>query len=258
MPYPYNNWFSIFSTIVDRGFNRVGVRLRGGSTTHLILSGVYSNTFTGAMEVSGPHFLSLNKTNGATAIRQELILSNNAQVDLGYGGQFGRWATVRLNDAMFNLWSMDGKHIKEQFEQLYVTGHSELNFHEGGYYATGEIFLDDLFVTYWSELLIKKWSDFGETRLFVRKDSAHLEESLGRIKFDGKWGSAGVRSHNWEYWEIGVGFGFSKLPEPSTYGAIFGGVGLGLIAWRRRRNRRCPWRRKGHLPKRRKDASNRD
>jgi len=24
------------------------------------------------------------------------------------------------------------------------------------------------------------------------------------------------------------------LPEPSTYGAIFGAVGLGLVAWRRR------------------------
>jgi len=246
---PWNNWFFIHSTIADHDSHRVGVKLSSQPTAHLIIDGDTSNTFTGNMEVYGSHLLSLNKRNGAVAIQRGLILSNRAQLHIGYKDQFGRQAIVKLHNASFNLWNLGGGFIREIFHQLAVTGESELNFHAGGYYAKAAIYLDDLFIHDWARLLIKKWEYNGDYLLLVRKDSEHLSDSLSRIKFDGRYGSAGVRSHNWEYWEIGVGAGFSKLPEPSTYGAIFGGVGVVLALGR---NRRCVWQRSAHSPQKRK------
>jgi len=245
MPDPWHNWFRIYSVISDYNYRSVSVRLISQATTHLSIDGHESNTFTGSMLVDGPHLFSLNKLNGAIAIQKGLVLSNKAQLHIGYTRQFGRQATVNLNNASFGFWGMDGNERKEVFHQLVVSDESELNFNAGGYYAKGAIFLDDLKIEYWwGSLLIKNWKEDGTTRLFVSKDSWSLEDALGKIRFEGKSDSAGVRSYNWEYWEIGIGYGFSKLPEPSTYGAIFGGLGLFVVL---RRNGRCFWRRKPHF-----------
>jgi len=245
---PWHNWFFIYSAISDHDNHRVGVRLRSQSTAHLGFEGNVSNTFTGDMEVDGFHLLSLNKVNGAIAIQKGLILRNKAQLHIGYTGQFGRQATVKLNNASFGFWGMSGDNRKEVFHQLVVTGESELNFHAGGYYAKGVIYLDDLLVFDLSSLLIKGWIKNGEHLLLVRKDSKNLWKSLSRIKFEGsaswEW-KAGVEDYNSDYWQIIPGF-----PEPSTYGAIFGGLG---VLFTLSRNRRCLWRTKSHFRSERKE-----
>jgi len=233
---------SLDVAITDHPTHSVGVNVTGISSSNLHLGRSTSNTFTGDMVVDGPSNLNLQKTSGAIAIQRRLILRNESNLYIYDGGQLGRQAKVHLDNSKFNLLSANGMHMNEQFHQLVVTGESMIYFWRN--FQGVSIYLDDLIVSDASRLLIKSWDDLGKGHLFVRKDSAHLEESLGRIKFDGINGRAGVRIHNGEYWEIGWGDGFSKLPEPSTYGAIFGGVGLGLIAWRQRRRRRCVCQRK--------------
>jgi len=73
---------------------------------------------------------------------------------------------------------------------------------------------------------------------FVRKDSEHLKDALGRIKFQGRSEPvAGVRDYNKNYWEIIPSWTVPNIPEPSTYGAIVSGVALGFSLVRRKRRR---------------------
>jgi len=66
------------------------------------------------------------------------------------------------------------------------------------------------------------------------RPSAHLSESLERLVIEGYSAKkAGLRHYSSDYWEIGPGF-----PEPTTYGAIFGAVGLGLVSWRKHKRQR--------------------
>jgi len=92
-------------------------------------------------------------------------------------------------------------------------------------------FIDDFLVNDDSRISIYK--DYGP-RIFVKKTSIHLKDSLTRIQFWGHSESVGVRDYDEDYWEIGVGAGFGGIPEPVTYGATFSLFGLGFVAWRRR------------------------
>jgi|GEM_PF-2882075 len=50
-----------------------------------------------------------------------------------------------------------------------------------------------------------------------------------------------MRKYDWQYWEItpfGTNDVMGFMPEPTTYGAILGTVGLGLVAWRKRTQQR--------------------
>jgi len=108
---------------------------------------------------------------------------------------------------------------------LEVDGRGILNFAVGS-----TLRLDDLIINPYenTELRIKGWDEF-EDYLLVRKTSANLSSALTYINFDGWANGAEIRDYDTDYWEI-----IPRLPEPSTYGAIFGVMGLGLWAWRRR------------------------
>jgi len=81
-------------------------------------------------------------------------------------------------------------------------------------------------------LELEDW-EFGRgSQLLVRKDSVHLKDSLGRIRFDEyKKARAELEEYDRDYWKIIPGF-----PEPSAYGAALGLVGIGLFVWRRKRS----------------------
>jgi len=77
-------------------------------------------------------------------------------------------------------------------------------------------------------LLVKEWLD-GRDRLLVRKDSAHVRDSLTRIEFENHdTRTVNLRDYDTDYWEI-----YALVPEPSTYGAILGSIGLVVVQWRR-------------------------
>jgi len=82
-------------------------------------------------------------------------------------------------------------------------------------------------------LFIRHWEDKRDF-LLVRHNSPNINtinaEFLSRIWFEG-YDGPGAQWVYWsdEYWEI------KPFPEPSTYGAILGVLGLGLVTWRRKR-----------------------
>jgi len=92
--------------------------------------------------------------------------------------------------------------------------------------------LDDLEVTLGSYLLIKEWKD-GRDRLLVKKDSAHVKDSLARIEFEGHdTRTVNIRDYDANYWEI-----YALVPEPAAYGTVLGAVGLAVFFCRQRLRR---------------------
>jgi len=214
------------------------------------MTGGSSNTFTGDVIVSDGNTLSLQKTGGAIAIQGNVFIKNNSWVCLDRSNQISKTSTVTIDNASFRFWSLDGD-VTQSLCQIIIEGECfiDFNFDNLGALKSNRLYLDDLVINESSVLKLISWEESQHT-LLVRKDSKHLGDALSRIKIEGKYGSAGVRSYNWEYWEIGIGDGFSKLPEPSTYGAIFGGMGLVVVLSRKRR---CIWRCSAHSHQKRKD-----
>ncbi|KXU36460.1 hypothetical protein AXK11_04505 [Cephaloticoccus primus] len=70
--------------------------------------------------------------------------------------------------------------------------------------------------------------------MLVRKDSKHLADALKKITIDG-WAKNQIylKDYDKDYWSI------EAAPEPATCGALLGALGLGLVAWRRRRSPRA-------------------
>jgi len=240
-----NDNLHITTVISDSDMNKVGLRVTGPSYSQrsaVVLGGGISNTFTGNVEVSGRgKILALNKENGATAIQGNIFVNNGAEITLRRGDQIADRASVKLRDSTFSFSDdrYDSKLIKrESFRELVIEGTSMLQFRFSEKSLDQRfLYLNDLSVSDEGKLIVQGWKE-GIHWLLVQKTSANLKDALEKIRFEGEsWKQVGVRDYNWEYWEIGVGDDFSKLPEPATYGAVFGVVGLGLVIWQKRRRR---------------------
>jgi len=118
-----------------------------------------------------------------------------------------------------------------------IDGTGILNFNAtAAPHYTRTLFLDDLEVKVDSMLSVREWKS-GLDHLLVRKDSAHLQESLKRMQFAGYDPNAiHLVDYNKDYWEI------SALPEPAAYGAglMLGGIGFARYRRRRKCRRTCP------------------
>jgi len=120
--------------------------------------------------------------------------------------------------------------ITQKISKLVVTGDAYFSF--GAHEVAGHRFLimDDLIIDQ-NSLFTVKWY-FNDCHFLVKKDSKHLLESIGRVRFKQHSGKGvGFKDYDADYYEIGPGL---PVPESATYGAIFGTAGLGLYAWRRR------------------------
>jgi len=252
MSYGWPHTLIINSPIVDNwsdpGPITVGLRIMGkvlGSPNVSIwetnaprgmvfLGGDLSNTFTGDVEVSDSNVLFLNKTGGARAISGNVTVSGGSSVVLWRSNQIADSSTVTLDGRQhMSGFSFEAKNysMQEKFYRLTVKGEGVLYFYKRPTSRT--LFLDDLLIEYGGVLHVADWV-YSYCTLLVRKDSMHLNESLHRINFMGhpKKGNGLKDSGYRDYWEI-VPW---PTPEPATYGAIFGAVGLGLASWRKRRH----------------------
>jgi len=216
---------------------KVGLDIVGPSTylgyRGIGLSGTYSNTFTGDLNVAGYVRLDLYKTGGATSVLGRLNIREGATAASFYGGQIGRNVRVLLQSkGKFELRGEYENNITEKFNQLVVDGEGVVSFFEGGKgssHGIREIILDDLDVMQGSHLLVKEWKD-GRDRLLVRKDSAHVRESLKRVEFESHdTRTVNLRDYDKDYWEL-----YALVPESSSYGVFFGMAALLLGVFRGR------------------------
>jgi len=97
-----------------------------------------------------------------------------------------------------------------------------------------ELCIEDFIDNYQRDFLIFNWT-FGRHRIISR-----ITDPLGdyRITFKGYEGySLGLRRVSWDrnMWEIFPQAPAPPIPEASTYGAIFVALGVGVMAFRRRR-----------------------
>jgi len=117
----------------------------------------------------------------------------------------------------------------ERLHKIVVEGNSVIRFGKESGVWSHHFLLDDLFVKEGGTLKITEWRE-GIDYLLVRKNSRHLYDVLGRIKFEGRAEHrAWVKDYDKDYWQV-----IPAFPEPGTYGALFGAVSL-MAAWGRQR-----------------------
>jgi len=126
-----------------------------------------------------------------------------------------------------------GGDTRQDVYEFRVEGRGTIDFVGGTQLRPNAFFIEEFFLANDATLFIRNWED-GADLLLVRHSAANIARIdaafLSRIYFE-HYGSPGAVWEYWsdEYWQI------KPFPEPTTYGAIFGVIGLGVFTWRRRR-----------------------
>jgi len=237
-------FFHIYGTrlSVSSNISGAGKELVKSGPGELVLYGTQANTYTGTTYLH-EGTLVLNKSPNATAVRN-IVVGDGGGVDtlrLDQSHQIDDLATVRLKGAsraknmtaqgvlQFN--GAGGVGLTEKIHTLEVEGQGVINF-AGGTLAQANVLETTrvLMPTADDTLFIRNWIEYADYFLVTRAFAPNADV-LSRIWFEGWDPGAKLRDYNPSHWEI-VPLG---APEPSTYGAILGAMGLGLWAWRKRR-----------------------
>jgi len=124
--------------------------------------------------------------------------------------------------------------IRQALATLTIRDRGTLDFGSGGTLLPNILYLDQLALNDTGAILtIRNWVDRAGY-LLVRRTwgNANVPPILSQIHFEG-YGPARWEPHDLngfdDYWQI------TPFPEPATYGAILGVVGLGLWRWRKRK-----------------------
>jgi len=241
--YPPYFALKIDASIVDDEGRSVGLNLRAdkrkdGGHVAMTFDGKTSNSYTGSTSLSGHVYLGLNKIGGAIAVRGDINIKDSAAVNIFSDEQISQRSRVLLSrGGTIAFWGGGAgqANIKESFRELCIEsglGVMHFNSEPTTVHGTRMFILEDLIVTAGNELLVLEWA-YSRDYILVRKDSAHLQDSLGRIRFEGRLERyAGLQHYDKDYWQI-----IPAFPEPTTYGAILGVVALGLFACRRKNSR---------------------
>jgi len=230
-----SNYIEINTEISDNPTNRVNLRMlryAGMGQGIISLGGDKNNTFTGSTEIYGiNNRIILNKEKGAIAIRGDIFINDSARLTIRRDNQISSGSIVSLKNATFEFEDnyLDGKFTKrESFNRLVIEGTSFIQFSHQGLSDSRFLYLEDLYIADGGKLTIQGWRE-GCHFLLVRKTSRNLDDVLKKIEFEGYFqGRTHKEDYNRDYWSI------SGMPEPSTYGALFGALGFGLVVWRKR------------------------
>jgi len=146
------------------------------------------------------------------------------------------------DQAILQLGGDQNGNTKQHLANLHIEHRGTIDFRGGEFGHANILWLDTLtFNNADAQLFIRNWYEF-EDMLLVRKSwfNGQTQEQraklLSQVVFEGyqdyrtTW-----KAYDNDYIQI---YAFSYFPEPSTYGAILGAVGLGLVVWQKRRNSR--------------------
>jgi len=232
----------INAVIADADKHKVGLRLTGDRpapayATVVLLQGEKSNTFTGDVVVSGvSNYLALGKKNGAIAVQGNILVSNRGILRFDEGQQVSRQTKITVNRGTIYFGNVN-KNMDTRFHSVIIEHSGTISFgHAGTHIGIRKLYLDELVIHAGGNLRIVEWSPGRDSILVSKKMSREsLDAMLSQISFNGyPPGKTHLRSYDQDYWTI---YG---TPEPETYGAILGAVGLGLAVWRKRRRARSP------------------
>jgi len=230
------NALRIEGWIADNAVGKVGILVQKGNQHErgvgvIRISGHYNSEFTGDVIVAGKgSHLYLGKYGGAIAVRSNITLRNGGVVGIELSHQIADTSTVTLQGSGSTFSLNDVSHaLSEKFRTLKVEGEGRVLFSRkaADRYAK-TLIVDDLIVGWGSDLSVEGWN--AELDLFlIRKTSWNAKNALSRIRFEGPNRQiVELRDYNKDYWKL------YASPEPSTFGAILGAVGLGLAVFRKR------------------------
>jgi len=232
------NGIAIKSSIADLDSrHKVGFRISGSRVgmSYVYLLGDRSNTFSGNVYVSGRgNALVLQKDKNAIAVQGDIHVSDGAFLILKGSSQTLPSSSLKIKEATLQFGNIE-MNLLNKFSKLTVEGDSILDFmhsdSRGGFTSNRMLYLDDIEILKDGKLLLREWQS-GRDFLLVRKDSKNLAGALKKLEFQGyDRNNIHLVDYNKDYWEI------SAAPEPATYGAIFGVLGLVVFARHKQRRR---------------------
>jgi len=203
---------------------------RPGEIRDVELYGSRSNTFTGdTLLTSGG--LRLAKNNGVTAIRGDIRARQGSALGLFHDNQINDSSDVHLSGSSILFFvSQYDTSLTEMIRYLVIDDVGIVDFNATYVYThySRWLYLDDLVIRDGGKLIVKNWEN-GTDHLLVRRENIDWA-TLWKIDFQGKTNrNVGYRYFDSNYVEI-VPW---ATPEPASYGAIFGALGLGIPLWRR-------------------------
>jgi len=224
----------ISSTIQSPALIKTGpglLLLSGGGTVTATTTRIHEGTL--ALGKTSTNYLGGNIIVGDRAGTDILRLdraeqiANNATVTLRGGHPDPSRFLMAEGILQFNGIYGSGVGIRETIGNLHIEGRGVIDF-RGGEVGRANYLIINGNITFdsASRLFIRNWYEF-EDYLLIRRNGAGLV-NLNNIEFEG-YGPAILRPWDGDYYQI------TPNPEPATYGAILGIVGIGLVVWRKKR-----------------------
>jgi len=157
-------------------------------------------------------------------------IANNASVTLRGGHPDPARFLMAEGILQFNGINGSGVGIRETIGNLTVEGRGVIDFRGGEAGRANFLIITGLLaIDANSRLFIRNWYEFEDYILINRNGVGN--GVLERITFEG-YGPALLRDWDSTFYQI------TPMPEPATYGAILGAVGLGLWGWRKKHRSR--------------------